>query len=118
VLYKHRFSGLFQRSWMILCADWHLIFTGCPTTVYARVSTLNNQDPEMQPRDLREYAGHRATYGSSNANICISSVVGVLHTCHWTLALDLHLSWTIHCRFYLHTSPFTEKLAGGELVPL
>ena len=26
---------------------------------YARVSTLNNQDPEMQPAELREYAGHR-----------------------------------------------------------
>ena len=45
-------------------------------------------------------------------------VVGVLHTCHWTLRLDAHLSRTIHCRFYLHTSPFTEKLAGGEFVPL
>jgi DNA invertase Pin-like site-specific DNA recombinase len=27
--------------------------------LYARVSTLNNQDPEMQLSELREYAGHR-----------------------------------------------------------
>jgi DNA invertase Pin-like site-specific DNA recombinase len=27
--------------------------------LYARVSTLNNQDPEMQLAELREYAGHR-----------------------------------------------------------
>jgi DNA invertase Pin-like site-specific DNA recombinase len=27
--------------------------------LYARVSTLNNQDPEMQLRELREYAGRR-----------------------------------------------------------
>ena len=27
--------------------------------VYARVSTLNNQDPEMQLAELREYAGRR-----------------------------------------------------------
>lgn len=27
--------------------------------LYARVSTLNNQDPEMQLNELREYAGHR-----------------------------------------------------------
>jgi hypothetical protein len=27
--------------------------------LYARVSTLNNQDPEMQLVELREYAGHR-----------------------------------------------------------
>jgi DNA invertase Pin-like site-specific DNA recombinase len=27
--------------------------------LYARVSTLNNQDPEMQLTELREYAGHR-----------------------------------------------------------
>ena len=27
--------------------------------IYARVSTLNNQDPEMQLRELREYAGRR-----------------------------------------------------------
>jgi DNA invertase Pin-like site-specific DNA recombinase len=28
--------------------------------LYARVSTLNNQDPEMQLSELREYAGHRS----------------------------------------------------------
>jgi hypothetical protein len=27
--------------------------------LYARVSTLNNQDPEMQLAELREYAGRR-----------------------------------------------------------
>jgi predicted site-specific integrase-resolvase len=27
--------------------------------LYARVSTLNSQDPEMQLSELREYAGHR-----------------------------------------------------------
>ena len=27
--------------------------------LYARVSTLNNQDPEMQLSELREYAGRR-----------------------------------------------------------
>src|SRR6267378_6735976 len=27
--------------------------------LYARVSTVNNQDPEMQLSELREYAGHR-----------------------------------------------------------
>ena len=27
--------------------------------LYARVSTLNNQDPEMQLRELREYCGRR-----------------------------------------------------------
>src|SRR3954452_25046632 len=27
--------------------------------LYARVSTLNNQDPEMQLTELREYAGRR-----------------------------------------------------------
>src|SRR5204863_8854970 len=27
--------------------------------LYARVSTLGQQDPEMQLRELREYAGHR-----------------------------------------------------------
>lgn len=27
--------------------------------LYARVSTLNNQDPEMQLSELRDYAGHR-----------------------------------------------------------
>ena len=27
--------------------------------LYARVSTLNNQDPEMQLRELREYSGRR-----------------------------------------------------------
>ena len=34
----------------------------CPITqvaFYARVSTLNNQDPEMQLRELREYTGRR-----------------------------------------------------------
>jgi hypothetical protein len=27
--------------------------------LYARVSTLNNQDPEMQPSELQEYAERR-----------------------------------------------------------
>ncbi len=27
--------------------------------LYARVSTLNSQDPEMQLRELREYCAHR-----------------------------------------------------------
>ena len=34
----------------------------CPivrVALYARVSTLNNQDPQMQLAELREYAGHR-----------------------------------------------------------
>jgi hypothetical protein len=32
---------------------------GSRVALYARVSTLNGQDPEMQLRELREYAGRR-----------------------------------------------------------
>jgi len=37
--------------------------------LYARVSTLNNQDPEMQLSELREYAGRRAGRSSKNLRI-------------------------------------------------
>ncbi len=37
-------------------APAHPILRVC---LYARVSTLNSQDPEMQLSELREYAGHR-----------------------------------------------------------
>ena len=35
--------------------------------LYARVSTLNNQDPEMQFSELREYAGRRGCILSGNS---------------------------------------------------
>ena len=34
------------------------------TALYARVSTLNGQDPEMQLRELREYAALRGWEGA------------------------------------------------------
>jgi hypothetical protein len=37
--------------------------------LYARVSTLNNQDPEMQLAELREYAGRRAGRSLRNSQI-------------------------------------------------
>ena len=38
--------------------------------VYARVSTLNGQDPEMQLRELREYAARRACEPPVGARQC------------------------------------------------
>ena len=35
--------------------------------LYARVSTLNNQDPEMQLAELREYATRRGCKSSRNS---------------------------------------------------
>jgi hypothetical protein len=40
--------------------------------LYARVSTLNNQDPEMQLAELREYAGRRREWKSDSANLRFS----------------------------------------------
>ena len=45
-----------QRSTTFAQESTHLI---SQVALYARVSTLNNQDPEMQLSELREYAGRR-----------------------------------------------------------
>jgi DNA invertase Pin-like site-specific DNA recombinase len=42
--------------------------------IYARVSTLHGQNPEMQRAELREYAGQRACYPSCSAR-------AVRHSC-------------------------------------
>ena len=47
-----------QRS-NISCFTQESTPTIARVALYARVSTLNNQDPEMQLAELREYAGRR-----------------------------------------------------------
>jgi len=44
--------------------------------LYARVSTLNNQDPEMQLSELREYAGRRGAFWSLPLVSFLGVVIG------------------------------------------
>jgi hypothetical protein len=58
---------LFSRlnSWIVSTWNYCGAFSQPPdhpivrVALYARVSTLNNQDPEMQLSELREFAGYR-----------------------------------------------------------